>query len=189
MKRKNLKLLAFTCALAFGLPSATLVNAQTINVPVTLSTTSAITLTAGTDMDFGEWLILLGGDDVSNRLVLNPITGAVVASNSGAGTDTTDNSTRVNITPATGAGSITLETPAPSSVNMSVVINDFADADITMTAATFSLNGGTAGAIGAPSAVAATGGVDTLTFGATVTFTDTPPDGAKTASLDLTFAY
>ncbi len=194
MKNRKLKLLAFTCALAIGIPTASFVHAQTANVPVTLTTTSAITVAAGADMDFGEWLLLLGGDDVNNTLVMNAQTGAITDGNS-AGVDTTDNSTRVEINAGTGRGTIDVTTPASATVNLFATVNDFTEATLTLSAPTFSVNAGAEAALsvaaGTPDSFTSTGGAaDTIGLGATITATGTPPDAVHGGgSLDVTFSY
>lgn len=194
MKNRKLKLLAFSCALAIGIPTASLVHAQTANIPVTLTTTSAITVTPGADMDFGEWLLILGNDDVNNTLVMNAQTGAIVDGNN-AGVDTTDDSTRVLINAGTGAGTIDVTTPATATVNIHAVINDFTEATLTLGSPTFSVNAGAEAALsivpGTPDTFTSTGGAaDTISLGATITATGTPPDAAHAgASLDVVFSY
>jgi len=194
MKNRKLKLLAMAGALALIIPTSSNVNAQTATVPVSLSTNSAITLGTPVAMDFGEWLLVLGGDDVNNTLVMNASTGVITDGNS-AGVDTTDNSIRQVINAGTGAGSIDVTTPAAATVSVFATITSFSDTDLVLSAPTFSLNGATETALsvasGSPSTFTATGGAaDTITFGATITSTDTPDDGVQAgASMDVTFSY
>lgn len=193
MKNRKLKLLAFTCVLALGLPTASIVHAQQ-NVPVTLTTTSAITVAAGNDVDYGEWLLLLTNDDVNNTLVMSAVDGTITPGND-PGVDTTDDSTRFLINAGTGRGTIDVTTPASATVNIYADVNDFTEASLTLSAPTFSVNGGASATLseisGTPSTYTSSNGTaDTIGFGATITATATPPDAVQAgASLDVFVSY
>lgn len=198
MKNRKLKLLAFTCALAMGIPTASYVQAQT-NVPVTITTTSAITIVNGAPMDFGEWLLLLstatGPDDTGFTLTMDAADGTITDANVDGG-DTTDDTTRFNLAAGTGRGTIDVTTPAAATVNLYADLNQFADTAFVISSPTFSVNGNPESALSIASATpsnytsSAGGATDTLGFGATITITGTPTDGAKTGgSLDVFISY
>lgn len=198
MKNRKLKLLAFSCALALGLPTASYVHAQT-NIPVTISTSSAITVTPGAPMDFGEWLLLLstatGPDDTGFTLVMDATDGSITDSNVDGG-DTTDDTTRFNLTAGTGRGTIDVSTPAAATINIYADLNQFGDTDFVISAPTFAVNANPEAALsttaGTPSTftTSAGGATDTLGFGATITVTGTPGDGVKAGgSMDVFISY
>ena len=191
---KKLKLLAFTGALALAIPAATHVSAQTVNVPVTIETNSAITLGTPEGIDFGEWLLVLSGDDVDNTLTMNAQDGTITPGNNPGG-DTTDNSIRQLITAGDGTGSVAVTTPASATVSVSAELNSFTEATLDLSAPTFSVNGGAESTLSTdnttPSTFVSTGvTADTLNFGVTLVATGTPPDAEHGgASIDVTFSY
>ena len=186
MRRKTLRL--FACASIVAIGSAAAVSeayAQTtVDVPVTLTTDSAITVANTADMDFGEWIMIYNNGN--STLVLNPLTGAV--------TDTSGGGTTVLVESIASAsvGTVTVETPASASVNHWFTLTlDFADAGLALTVPTYSLNGGgvvnVPGVTGTP--ITTTGAVDTITYGGTVTMSATPADADHTATIQISFAY
>lgn len=189
MKRNTLKFLAFASAIAVSGFISGESNAQTTsNVPVTLTTSSAITVTAGNPMDFGTWLLLhpsaSGTDDFT--VILAPLLNTRTANAAAT-------STAVEIVAGATAGSLTVQTPAAATVKMYGAITDFASTALTLASPTYSFNGGANAALsivpGTPTTIAATGAADTLLFGGTLTVTGTPADAAHTATLAVTFSY
>lgn len=201
MRHNPLKLMAFTCAAALTFATANTAQAQNANIPVTLTTSSALTVAAGVGMDFGEWFLRPVNDDLVT-LVLSPATGATVAA-IGVGPDTTaDGSAFVDIGATSVAGTVTVESPSAATLNMYSVITDFTDAQLLLDTPTYELNAtGGAAALSilplTPTSFSSTGGTpDTVAVGATVTATDAntdgtggPTDSAHTANIQMVFSY
>ncbi len=198
MRRNTLKLMALTSAVALGFAFADNAQAQVGSVQATLTTSSAITVTAGADLDYGTWFIYMPtGTDDTFTIAMDPQTGAVVRT-IGAGTDTTVQSAGVEITPSANVGDITIQTPAASTVNMYATIsNNFTtSAQLTFGLPTFSLNGAAAASLstnsGSKTAFTSTGGSDDIIeLGGTVTVSAGAgiADSAHTADIDVTFSY
>jgi len=186
MRRKTLKLLACASVLAIG-STAVISEAfaqTTVDVPVTLTTSTAITVANTADMDFGEWIMIYNNGN--STLVLNPLTG-VVTPTSGGGT-----TVLVESVASASVGTVTVQTPAAAALNHWFTLTlDFADAGLALTVPTYSLNGG--GVVNVPGAtgttIATTGAVDTITYGGTATMSATPTDAAHTATVQISFAY
>ncbi len=186
MRRKTLRLLA--CASVIALGSTAVVNGAyaqtTVNVPVTLTTSSAITVANTADMDFGSWIMVY--DNGASTLVLDPLT-AVVTPGSGGG-----NTVLVESTASASVGTVTVATPASASVNhFGTVTVDFADAGLALTLPTYSLNGAATTAVPGVTGttITTTGATDTITYGGTTTMTVTPADAAHTATVQISFEY
>ncbi len=190
MKSSPLKLMAFTGAVALGFAGAKTVTAQT--VVATIITSSAITTTDGTDMDFGTWLVQLDGTDTATFTMNDSGAFSVVA----AGTATTSgNSQVVNITPGAQRGTVLVQTPAASVLQMTRGSNvAFTDGGVALTSVTYNTTTEGSNALGttATVTVTVTGAAtdETVSFGGVVTMgTAQPADGTHTASFDVTFAY
>ena len=190
MRRNTLKLLAYACTIALG---TTIVSndvfAQAVNVPVTLGTSSTISVAWSADMDFGTWLLIHDGAGGDITLDLNPLTGAVVNTDGGT-------SFSAEVTASASVGTIDFSTPAAATVQVYGTITDFAGGSgLALTDPLYVLNStGPAAAlsvlVGAPTSMSATGGADVLELGATVTVTASPADaGNNPASIDVTFSY
>lgn len=197
MRRNTLKLLALSGAVAFGFAMSGTAQAQTGSVQASLTTSSAITVTAGNDLDFGTWFLYMPtGTDDTFTLVMDPQATTVTA-NIGAGVDTTVQSAGVNITPSANVGDIVIQTPAAATVNMFATISaDFTDAQLSFGSPTFSLNGAATASLsilsGTPTSFTSTGGVDdTITLGGTITLSAGAgiADATHTADIDVTFSY
>lgn len=198
MRRNTLKLMALTSAVALGFAFTDNAQAQVGSVQATLTTSSAITVTAGADLDFGTWFIYMPtGTDDTFTIVMDPQTGSVTRT-IGAGVDTVVQSAGVQITPSANVGDITIQTPAASTVDMyATVSNNFAtSAQLTFGSPTYSLNGAASAALstnsGSPTPFSATGGVDDIIeLGGTVTVSAGAgiSDSAHTADIDVTFSY
>jgi len=190
MKSSPLKLMAFTGAIALGFAGAKTVTAQT--VVATLITSSAITTTDGTDMDFGTWLIQLDGTDTGTFTMNDTGAFSVVA----AGTATTSgNSQVVNITAGAQRGTVLVQTPAAAVLQMTRGANvAFTDAAMVLTSITYATATEASAALGAtatvPVTVVAAATDETVSFGGVITVgTAQPADATHTASFDVTFAY
>ncbi len=186
MRQNTLKLMACASLFAFGIGASTQANAQQVDVPITLTVTNAIDIQAGDDMDFGEYILVDGSTD--STLVMNPDSGAI-ALTPGTGAIV------VNITPSAGRGTVTVETPAATSVDMFGTITDFAGpTGLAFTLPFISINNATPIALstasGSPTAVATTGGLDTIGVGGTITMSATPSaDGLATANIQVDVSY
>ena len=197
MKINTLKLMACGAALVVGSMSAQNVMAQSADVPVTLTTTSAITVTPGDTMDFGEWFMQPVNDDLVT-LVLNPQDGSIISATDN-GVDTTDDGSQVvDIGLTSAAGTVEVTTPAAATVSVYGTITDIADPQLEISTPRFSVNAGTPAALseimGTPSTFSSTGGTpDTISVGATITATETagvgPADNNHTGNIELTFSY
>lgn len=171
---------------AFGIGATTQANAQDADVPITLTVTNAIDIQAGTDMDFGEYILVDGSTD--GTLVMNPDSGAIALT---PGTD----GIIVNITPSAGRGTVTVETPAATTIDMFGTITDFpAPTGLSFGTPQISINNATPIALSVtavtPTPVATTGGVDTIGVGGTITLADTPAaDGPVTANIQIDVTY
>jgi hypothetical protein len=155
----------------------------TVNVPVTLTSDSAITVANTQAMDFGTWVLIDGSTD--STLVLNPVTGTVTST---AGTA----ATIAEITPSATVGTVTCSTPASATINhWGTVTVDFADAGLALGTLTYSLNDGATAALPTVTGttITTTGGVDTLEYGGTTTVSATPANAAHTATVQIRFAY
>lgn len=195
MRRNTLKLLALTSAVALGFAFTNGADAQTGSVQATLTTTSSITVTAGNDLDFGEWFLNPAGDDTMT-LIMDPQATTVTAACVDGGNTTTD-CAFVEITASANVGDITIQTPAASTVNMyATITSDFTSPRLSFGTPTFSLNGGATTTLsvasGSPTAFSATGGVDdTIALGGTISITNGAvlADASHTADIDVTFSY
>ncbi len=190
MRRNTLKLLAFTSAIALGMSFSSDVIAQTETVNATLTTSSAITTTDVSDMDFGEWLIQFVALDTPALTLTND--GSVVTTQTGA---VGNGSQVINITATATEGVVNVQTPSPAALTVTrSATSDFVDVGISLTDTDYrtategvvaldaDLDTGTV-----TTTVAATDEV--VTFGGIVGITATPADAAHTASFDVTFSY
>lgn len=197
MRLNTLKLMAYGAALVVGTMSAQNAMAQSADVPVTLTTNSAITVTAGDTMDFGEWFMQPVNDDLVT-LVLNPQDGSILSA-AAVGLDGTDDGSQVvDIGLTSAAGTVEVTTPAAAAVSVYATITDIADPQLAISAPRFSVNAGTPASLseimGTPSTFNATGGTpDTISVGATITATEAagvgPLDNNHTGNIELTFSY
>ncbi len=201
-----LKLLACAAIMATGVATYKQSEAATASVGATFTTSSAITVTQVSDIDFGTWFVDIDqadgtvGDTVV--MVLNPTTGAVTATPTDAGdTGTTIESTATEITASASVGEVTINTPAAAAVDVFADITDFGGPALTMSAITFDfLKGGfsdTTGTLnattGAATSLTTTGGTgndDRLLLGATLTISEDIVDNTYNgASVLVTVQY
>lgn len=193
MRFNPLKLMAFTGAVALGLAGAKTVIAQD-TVVATLITTSAITTTDVSDMDFGTWLLKLDGPLADVLTLTMNTNGAVTVVVGGTGS-TSGDSQFVNITPATTRGVVNVQTPASAVLQMTRS-NEVPFADGALTLTTVTVNTATQGdqvlaAAGTVPVTVTTAATDeTVNFGAVITVAGAQPgDATHTASFDVAFAY
>ncbi len=192
MRRNTLKLMALTSVVALGFAFTNDSFAQVETVNATLTTSSAITTTDVSDMDFGTWLVQIGTtDDTENDVT-------ITLSNDGTATATkagiTDSQVTQITAPAT-EGVVNVQTPAPSSLTMTRSgTSDFADASLGLTTTSYRTASEGPNAINADTdsgTVTVTAGAtdEAVRFGGVITFQSTPPDATHTASFDVTFTY
>lgn len=192
MRRNPLKLLACVGAIAIGATAlSSHVFAEATTVTATLTTSSAITLTAGDAMDFGDWVITASTAGVST-LVLNPLSGAVADT---AGT----NALMIQYAASDSVGSITVNTPGAANIYIYGDVagaGDFSDAALSLGTLTYSYDGGASTTLqttkGAASAHAIAASTDTtVTFGGTITVaaTTTPANTDHSATIDINVDY
>ncbi|MGH1403042.1 MAG: hypothetical protein ACRBDL_02250 [Alphaproteobacteria bacterium] len=197
MKRNTLRLLAFTGLVAFGAATMTNAIAQT-TVTATLDTSSAITATAGNDIDFGTFLIQMvtaetvGGSGDGITLTMDSAGAVTAGSVDETGTQV------VEITAGVGVGSVNVQTPAPAALTMTRAdgtgTGAFASGgELTLTSVTFETNADVAATIadaGTGTVTTTTGGVDQeVRFYGVITASDNPTDGTHTFPFDVTFSY
>ncbi len=191
MRRKTLKLLAFTGAIALGAATTSHVFAQTV-VPITFSTTSAITVANVSALDFGTWVAQIGAvDDGANDVTLTLTDDTSVAATSGGVTD----SVLIQVTAPATEGAITVDTPAPAVLTMTRdSSNAISDANITLTAVSYR-TATQAGNIDSDldtatvTVLVGAGTAETVTFGGELTFLATPTDNAHTGDFTVSFSY
>ncbi len=192
MRRNTLKLLAFTSAVALSMSLSNNSFAQTETVNATLITSSAITTTDTSDMDFGTWLIQLTAAEIADDGITITLSDDQTAT---ATAGDIDNASQVvQITAPATEGVVNVQIPAPGNLTMTRgALTDFVDAALSLTTVTWN----TASTASATIAAAGTGTVTVLAgstderidFGGIVTATDTPGDGTHSASFDVTFTY
>lgn len=190
MKRIPLKLLAFSSVLALGFATSNQAFSQTETVNAQLITSSAISTTDVSDMDFGEWLVVFVAGDTPALTLTND--GSVVTTQTGA---VANGSQLINITATATEGVVNVQTPAPAALTMTrSASSDFADAGLSLTDTDYrtvtdgnnALDGDTdTGTV--TTTVAATDEV--VTFGGIIAVTATPADATHTAQFDVTFTY
>ena len=190
MKATTLKYLAFTSVLALSASYGNQSFAQVETVNAQLITSSGITTTDVSDMDFGEWLIQFAAGDTPAITLTND--GSVAATQTGA---VANGSQVINITAAATEGVVNVQTPAPATLTITrSASSDFVDAGLSLTDTDYrtandgnnALDGDTdTGTV--TTLVAATD--EAVTFGGIIAITATPADATHTASFDVTFSY
>ena len=190
MKRAPLKILAFSSIFALGLATAQHSHAQTETVNAQLITTSAISTTDVSDMDFGTWLIQFVAGDTPALTLTNDGTTTTTQTGSVA-----NGSQVINITPTTTEGVVNVQTPAPAALTITrSSSSDFTDTNLSLTDTDYrtatdgnnALDGDTdTGTV--TTTVAATD--EAVTFGGIIAITGTPADNTHAAQFDVTFTY
>lgn len=190
MKCNTFKLVAMTSAVALSAASSNYAFAQTETVNAQLITSSAITTTDVSDMDFGEYLIQFVAGDTPMLTLTND--GSVAVTQTGA---VGNGSQVIQITAPASEGVVNVQTPAPATLTITrSASSDFADGGLSLTDTDYrTANDGN----NALDADAATGTVTTLvaatdeavTFGGIIAITATPGDATHAANFDVTFSY
>ncbi len=194
MNFKTLKNLAIigTAALALSYGAAKAADSETVEVLMDIE--SGITATAGTTMDFGDWLVGVHASETPT------LTMAVATGNVTAGGTTL--SRLVKLTgAATTAGTVVVTLPSGANgvtlqMQRGAVSAFSAATEFTMTSVTYlnsdnALQTGTL-ALATPVPIDVTTGATgaTVSFGGVITATATPAtDGAHTATFNVSFAY
>ncbi len=191
MRRNTLKLLAFASAVSLGFAMTSNSFAQPVTVNASIVLTSAITTTDGDDMDFGEWVAIIGTTDAASDDVTITLTndGSLLASVTGV----TDSTVLLVTAPVT-EGTLTVETPAASILTMTRgSTSDFTDTNISLdtvayrtTTETSALN---ADADTGTVTVLVGGTPEDVSFGGTIVFDATAADATHLASFEVTFSY
>ena len=188
MRRNTLRLLACSCAMALGATAVSHDSFAQTNVPVTLTTAAAISATVSQNIDFDTWV--LGHDEAGGDITL------VLSSESGAITPSvTGGSQAVAVSSSPTQAVLDVTVPAATTVNVYAVVNDFADAGLTLSAPMYDLGDADSEAAisvssSSPTAISCSSGANKVEVGGTVTVTSTPAaDTAHTASFDLYFTY
>ncbi len=192
MRHTPFKIMALTSAVALGVLFSSNSFAQTETVNATLTTSSAITTTDTSDMDFGTWLVQIGTtDDTENDVTITLSNDGSATSVAGGSTD----SQVVQITAPATEGVVNVQTPAPSILTMTRSgTSDFADASLGLTSVSYRTATEGPNALNADAAtgtvtVTAAATDEPVRFGGVITFQSTPPDQTHTASFDVTFSY
>ncbi|MDH5722843.1 MAG: hypothetical protein OEY94_05940 [Alphaproteobacteria bacterium] len=182
--------MAVTSAIALSAAASNYAFAQVETVNATLTTSSAITTTDVSNMDFGEWLIQFVAGDTPALTLTND--GTVSTTQTGA---VANGSQVVNITASATEGVVNVQTPAPATLTITrSASSDFVDGGLSLTDTDYrTANDG----VNALDADAATGTVTTLVaatdepvrFGGIIAITATPADAIHTAQFDVTFSY
>jgi hypothetical protein len=195
MKLTKLKKLAAVSAVALTMALTTgNANAQVENMTATLTTSSAITTAFVTGIDFGEYFINFAA-------ATTPILRASAALGGPATTTQVGvlgASQVVQITAPATQGEITVQTPAPSVLQM-VMSNftDIPDAGLSLTSirydtATEPVTAVPTGVMPTPAQTVTVlaGATDEIVqFGGDIAVTATPADAAHVADFDVTFSY
>lgn len=160
-------------------------KAQT-TVGASITTSAAITVVDGNDLNFGTWfLAVVGADDF---LITMPNTGVAVASGNVASFAT--KTTAVDV-----PGTMTVSVPAAGIVLQMTrsAISDFTDGGLTFQNPTYTtfteVGDNPLGLLPVPVTVVAAGTPETITFGGQIHVTATPANQAHTASYTVAFAY
>lgn len=194
MKLTKMKVAAFG-AVALGMASyAGSASAQVENMTAQLITSSAITSTFVSGIDYGEYFIsFVAGDTPTLRasaVTGGPPTTTQVGS-------VANGSQVVQITAPATQGVINVQTPAPATLQMVLSnLTDFADAGLALATVRYStatepVTAQTVGAFGAalPVTIVAGSTDEPVTFGGDMSVTATPADNTHTADFDVTFSY
>jgi len=184
------KLLAFSSVLALGAAGSNQAFAQTETVNARLITSSGITSTDVSDMDFGEWLVQFTAGDTPAITLTND--GSVASTQTGS---VVNGSQVIQVTAPATEGVVNVQTPAPATLTITRSASaDFVDAGLSLTDTDYrTANDGN----NALDADTDTGTVTTLvaatdeavTFGGIIAITATPADATHTAQFDVTFSY
>ncbi len=190
MKRIPLKLLALSSVMALGFATTDQAYSQTETVNAQLITSSAISTTDVSDMDFGEWLLTFVAGDTPALTLTND--GTVTTTQTGA---VGNGSQAVNITASATEGVVLVQTPAPAALTITrSASSDFVDGGLSLTATNYRTatdgNNSLDADTDTGTVTTTVGGADeTVTFGGVISITATPGDNTHAASFDVTFTY
>ena len=197
MNFKHTKILATVAVAALmGVtfaPSKSNAAAVTPTVNASITTSSAITVADGADMEFGTWFILFrNADNFSLHLTTGGVLTAV-----GIGPAPATDSRAINILAAPAVGTVTASLPTGVSgviINMQrTAITDFADAALTLSNITYMTASQAEAALpvttNVPVTILTGGTPETVNFGADIDITGNPADLLHTASFDVSFSY
>lgn len=189
MKLLNKKYLAAASALVLGVAAfGSTAQAQT-TVNATFTTSSGITVLPGNTMDFGTYLLQVGGGDNPTLTLSDDGSNAVVVANN-------PNSQIIEITAPATEGSVTVDAAANGTeltmTRDAASTVDFVDTGLSLTAVTYRTATETGnidadGDTGTVTVVTA-GTPETVTFGGVITATATPADTTHAASFTVSFA-
>lgn len=192
MELKTLKALALTSATVIGLAMAGPAYAQTETLTTSITTSSAITTNVVNGTTYGTYLVIVTGGDNPTLTMTTDGTNTITPAGTGGG------SQLVFVSGTPDEGALTVETPAPSVLDMDFVnatgFTDFADAGMSLTrvdyeTATESGNFATGADSTETITVVAGSTPEPIAFGGVITFTATPADGAHSADVILDFTY
>lgn len=189
MELKTMKTLALTSAVALGIATSGPAFAQVETVDAQLITSSAITSTDVSDMDFGEWLVQFVAGDTPTITLTDD--GTVASTQTGA---VGNGSQVIQITAPATEGVVRVQCPAPATLVMTRSnSSDFADGGLSLTATTFRTateNGNIDADTDTANITVLAGATDEdINFGGDIDVTATPADNTHTASFDVTFTY
>ncbi|MCB9982584.1 MAG: hypothetical protein H6861_02775 [Rhodospirillales bacterium] len=192
MKSTSTKVLAFASALAIGAALSGTAQAQVESVTAQLITSSAITSTYVSDLDFGEYLIQFTAGDTPVLTLTND--GSVAVNQTGS---VANGSQVVQITAPATEGVVNVQIPAPGLLDVTASnFVDFADGGLALDDVSYrtaTQNGAliTAGvATGAQTVTVLAGSTDeAVTMGGNINVTATPADATHSATFDVTFTY
>ncbi|MBL4803408.1 MAG: hypothetical protein JKY71_00960 [Alphaproteobacteria bacterium] len=196
MELKTLKALALTSATVIGLAMAGPAYAQQETLTTSITTSSAITTNVVNGTAFGTYLVVVAGTDTPTLTMSTDGSNTITPGGTGGGSQLVF----VSGTPAEGA--LTVETPAPSVLDMdfdnTTGFTDFADAEASLTrvdyeTATESGSFPTNAAATETITVVAGATPEPIAFGGVITFgltaNNSPADAAHSADVVLDFAY
>lgn len=192
MELKTLKALALTSATVIGLAMAGPAYAQTETLTTSITTSSAITTNVINGTTYGTYLVIVTGGDNPTLTMSTDGSNTITPAGTGGG------SQLVFVSGTPDEGAFTVETPAPSVLDMDFVnatgFTDFADAGMSLTrvdyeTATESGNFATAADATETITVVAGATPEPIAFGGVITFTATPADLAHSADVILDFTY
>jgi hypothetical protein len=174
------------------MPGQANAQAETATVTASIITDAGITAAVGDTMDFGTWLLGVStGDeaaitmDTAGAITVTSQTGTAQAIDLG-GTNTGTPGT-VTVDLPTGADGIELQMERGA-------ITQFGDtnivlSDIVYVTATEAIEAPVDEAVPVVVTVVTGGTPETVTFGGTITASETPADNTHTATFDVTFGY
>lgn len=195
MKFNKLKTLALmgSAIVAVGMASNIAKAAPNDTMDASITTSSTITALAGDVMDFGSWLIGIPTGAPASTLVMNPNTGVVVSTAGNVATSLialpgpTQVGT-VNVTLPAGANAVTLQMShgaLPNTLGAGLQLSAISYYNPNTPAQT----GVMAPSTPVPITILNGGTGVNIRFGATITATSTPVNGAHGEVFNVAFAY